>query len=331
MATDRMRLLPSALALLLVHAAVPAQDLHRGLIEADLVAVARQVGKEDASPDLTIHRVQILGAIRGVPAGATAVSVLDWPKLSMHNRPQPRQSRLYCLQDAKTAAERAGLPADKGPYFRMVGWDGTNPLIGPDLDADPIVKFARLLAAADAGSDATATTAALVDTVLNGTPAVRTEAARVLAERPDLRSRIAAVQWSRVLSRVSGEAEDVAYKIALAELCAEQRLPGLAEAMVVGASAVQDIDYLRTTGRLTAILKGEQATPMILEQVQIARDPRHRQALLLVLGATQTQSALDALLDLRKSMGADKAIEAALAEHKSRAAREATMQGKKDK
>ena len=73
------------------------------------------------------------------------------------------------------------------------------------------------------------------------------------------------------------------------------------------------------------MLKGEQVTPMILEQIQIARDPRHRQALLLVLGATQTQSALDALLDLRKSMGADKAVEAALAEHKSRAAREATM------
>ena len=325
MATDTVRLLPLAIAYSLVAATLAAQDLHRGLIEADLVAVGRQVGKEEASPELTVHRVQIVSAIRGVPAGATAVSVLDWPKLSMHNRPQPRQSRLYCLQDAKAAAERAGLPADKGPYFRMVGFDGTHPLIGGDLDADPIVQFARLLAAADTGADATATTAALVDTALNGTPLLRTEAARLLAERPDLRSRIAAVQWSRVLSRVSGEAEDVGYKIALAELCAEQRLPGLAEALVLGASAVQDLDYLRTSGRLTAMLKGEQVTPMILEQIQIARDPRHRQALLLVLGATQTQSALDALLDLRKSMGADKAVEAALAEHKSRAAREATM------
>lgn len=68
-----------------------------------------------------------------------------------------------------------------------------------------------------------------------------------------------------------------------------------------------------------------------MTQVQIARDPKHREALLLALGATQTQSALDTLLNLRRSLGTDKAVEAALVEHHSRAARDAVLQGKKDK
>lgn len=319
------------LALASFSATLNGQDLRRGLIEADLIAVGRQVHREELTPDLALHRLQIVELLRGGKSDLTSVTVLDWPKLSMHNRPMPRQTRIYCLQDATSAATRAGLPADKGPYFKMVGWAGTNPLVGADLDKDAAVRFARLLAGAEAGLEATGMVDALLDTALTGTPEIRTEAAQFLSERPDLRARINALQWTRVLARVTGEVDDVTYKIALAELCAEQRLPGLPEALVLGVSAVPQANYLRTVGRLLAILQGEQATATLMTQVQIARDPKHREALLLALGATQTQSALDTLLNLRRSLGTDKAVEAALVEHHSRAARDAVLQGKKDK
>jgi len=325
------RIAPAAFIALLAVAALPAQDLHRALADADLVAVARQIGKQDISADLVVHKVQIVAGVRGVPTGVTVVNVLDWPNLSVHHRPSPRQQRLYCLQDATNAARRAGLPADQGPWYRMVGWADSNPLIAGAIEQDPIVRFARLLASAETGADATATASALADLAAQGAPAVRTEAAKLLAERPDLRTRLSSVHWSRLLSCVTGELEDVPHKIALAELCAEQRLPDLAEALLVGAGSVHHVDYLRAVGRLTANLQGDAATPVLMERLQQARAPEQRKALLLVLGATQTDSALDALLNLRRSLGnKDEALEAALTEHKSRRAREAVLQGKND-
>ena len=329
MATEPTRRLPFVLLAALPLAAARAQELRKALLEADLVAVAREVGKDAAGPELALHRLQIVAGVRGVPAGATAVVVLDWPGLALHNRPVPEQQRLYCLQDATAAAKRAGLPDDGGPYFRMSGWAGSNPPIGQGGAADPVLRLARLLAATEQGADPVTTAAGLVELAMQGAPEVRIEATRLLAERPDLRTRIPAMQWSTLLARVSGEVDDVPYKIALAELCAEQGLPGLAEALVVGIGPVRHVDYLRTVGRLLAHLRGESATPMLLERVQMAREPKDRQALLLALGATQTDSALDALLNLR-SAGADPAVDAALGEHKSRRAR-AAVQKRDDK
>jgi len=120
-----------------------AQELRKALATADAVLVGRQVGKEEATAEIVVHRVQVLQAVRGTAAGVTTVSVLDWPKLSLHNRPAPRQSRLYCLQDASKDAAQAGLPADQGPYYRMSGWPGSSPTIGADLAADPVLQFAR--------------------------------------------------------------------------------------------------------------------------------------------------------------------------------------------
>ena len=76
-----------------------AQGLRNGINSADLVAVARQVGKKPHNDQVTLHRVQIISNVFG-SNGNTAVTVLDWPKLSLHQRPSPRQARLYCLKSA---------------------------------------------------------------------------------------------------------------------------------------------------------------------------------------------------------------------------------------
>ncbi|MBX3464709.1 MAG: hypothetical protein KF830_16185 [Planctomycetes bacterium] len=306
--------------LLCLCAAAAAQDLRRGLVDADAVVVARGVARTEHE-GVVLHRLQVLRAVRGA-AGQTALTVLDWPQLGLHQRPTPRQSRLYCLQDASEQAARLELPASEGPFYKMVGWAGSNPLVGADLDADPAVRFAALLAASDAGAPPAETAAALCTTALQGAPELRTEAARFLAERPDLQRRLTGVQWSQLVARASGEVDDVPHKIALAELCAEQRLDGLLEALAVSLGQVQDPDYARAVGRIGKLLHGEGATARLEQRLRSAGQAQDRAALLLAIGATNTDSALDALLRMHEA-GQDPAVEAALREHRSPRAKEA--------
>lgn len=310
-----MRILPILCSLLF---AVPglAQDLRRGLLDADLVAVGRQVGKTPHGDDLELHRVQILNDVRGA-AGNPAVTVLDWPKLGLHQRPSPRQSRLYCLQDASATANRLGLPVANGPYYRMVGWAGCSPLVGKDLDADATVQFARVLARSDAGGRPLDTADELCRIALEGAPTVRTEAAKLLTERGDLRGLLTPLQWSRLVSRAGGELDDLPHKIALAELCAEQRLDGLLETLAVSLGPVKDPEYARAVGRIGRLLHGEAATQLLQQRLQQLREPESRAVVLLAIGATNNASALDALVRLRDAMPADAAVAEALKEHRS--------------
>lgn len=296
-----------------------AQDLRRGLVAADAVVVGRQVAKTPHDEDVTLHTLQVVLDVRGA-AGATAVTVLDWPKLALHQRPTPRQTRLYCLQDASGNAARLGLPADKGPYFKMVGFAGSNPLVGADLDADPVVRFARLLAASEAGAPTNDTARGLFAAALEGDAAVRTEATRLLAERPDLRQRLDGVHWSRLIGRAVGETDDIAYKSALAELCAEQRLDGVFDALLVGLAEVQDPGYAATVGRIGKALHGEDAAAKLLARLQQTAQAERRAPLLLALGATNTAGALDALLRMDRK---DPAVLAALKAHRDPKAQEA--------
>jgi hypothetical protein len=298
---------------------LPAQELRRGLVAADAVVVAREVAKTPHDDDVTLHRLQVLLDVRGA-GGATAVVVLDWPKLALHQRPTPRQSRLYCLQDASRTATRLGLPAADGPYFKMVGHPGSNPLVGADAAADPAVRFARVLAASEAGTPPTDTAQALFTTALQGHAAVRAEAAKLLTERPDLRAKLGALQWSQLVARAAGETDDVPYKIAMAELCAEQRLAGVFDALIVGLSEVADPEYARTVGRIGKMLHGEDAAAKLTERLRQSAQKPARDTLLLALGATNTEAALDALLRMDRK---DAAVEAALREHRSPRAKEA--------
>ncbi len=322
MATD-LRTIPLPTAFFALLALAPAQDLRRGLVAADAVVVAREVAKTAHDEDVTLHRLQVLLDVRGA-AEVRTVTVLDWPKLSRHQRPTPRQSRLYCLQDATKTAERLGLPAADGPYFKMSGYAGSNPLVGADPAADATVRFARVIAANAAGAPPTETAQALFATAVQGDASVRSEAAQLLTERGDLRSKLDALQWSQLVTRAAGEVEDVPYKIALAELVAEQRLDGVFDALVVGLAQVGDPEYARTVGRIGKMLHGEDAATKVMERLRQAGQKPARDALLLALGATNTQTALDALLHMDR---ADTAVEAALREHRSPRAQEAA--GKK--
>jgi hypothetical protein len=306
-------------------AAAPAQELRKAITDADVVAVARQVGTKAFSEDVDVHRLQVTFAVRGVAEGATSVAVIDWPNLSLHNRPSPRQTRLYCLHDASREAARIGLPAADGPYYRISGRAGSMPLVGADPRKDPSVRFAQVLSATEAGIEPAATAAQLAEWAVGTDPVVRLEATRHLAEQPLLRARVQPAHWSQLLSRTAGETDDVTYKVALAELCAEQRLPGLVDALVTGLSSVQDATYVRAVGRLTAHALGDGAVTPMLHRLQSTNDAALRAALLSAIGATRTEPALDVLLQLKRTGEPAAAIDAALKEHGSQRARDAVL------
>ena len=310
---------------LLLAASLPAQDLRRGITDADVVVVGRQVGRTPHDENVALHRVQVLHDVRGA-SGNTAVTVLDWPKLALHQRPTPRQSRLYCLQDASAVATRLGLPATEGPYYKMVGWAGSNPLVGAEPGNDAVVLFARVLARTDARAIDTA--GELCTIAVHGNAAVRTEAARFLTERGDLRATLGPAQWSELIARASGETDDVPFKIALAELCGEQRIEGLVETLAVSLGPVQDPEFARAVGRIAKVLHGEAATVKLEARLMGLREPRDRAMVLLAIGATNTDAALGLLLRIDGMVGKDAAVEAALKEHKSPRAKEAVLRRK---
>ena len=130
------------------------------------------------------------------------------------------------------------------------------------------------------------------------------------------------------MTRTAGETENIAYKIVLAELCAEQRLNGLVDALIVGINSVKDPDYARAVGRLIAHLRGDDAAEPILRRLQTHNDPAERPALLMALGSTRTARALDALLQIKRSTTDDAAVDAALRAHRSRQAKEAVSRKK---
>ncbi|MFK7740857.1 MAG: hypothetical protein AB8H80_11095 [Planctomycetota bacterium] len=317
------------LACILAAATLPAiasaQDLRRGLVQADAVFVGRQLGKKPHSDTVALHRVQVLHSVRGLDQ-ERAVTVLDWPKLSLHVRPTPRQSRLFCLQDASAVATRLGLPQAQGPYFKMVGWSGSHPLVQKDIARDAAVRFATILAESERGISAAITVPKLIALATSNETSVRCEVTRFLAERKDLRSRIDSLQWSHLMTRAAGEADDIIYKIALAELCAEQRLEGLLDALMVSLGPVTDPRYARCVGRIGKLLHGEAATAKLAARLRMAASEPDRNMLLMAMGATNTKSALDALMSMDKRSAP---VAAALREHRAPAAQDAVARKKR--
>jgi len=319
-----MRTFPILVSVLGLATIATAQNLRKGLMRADAVVVGRQVGKKAHGDKVALHRIQIINNVRGA-AGQKTLTVIDWPKLSLHIRPTPRQSRLFCLQDASVAAKRLGLAPSDGPYYKMAGWTGSHPLVGKDLEKDPIVRFARVLADSEKGTSPAITAGTLGAMAINAHTSVRTEITRYLSERPDLRSKLTSVQWGQLVARATGEIEDVDYKMALAQLCASQRLDGLLEALAVSLGPVTDARYARCVGRIGKALHGEGATAKLAERMRIVGGENDRKMLLLAMGATNTKSALDALLRMDKK---DAAVNAALREHRSRIAQDAVAKRK---
>jgi hypothetical protein len=314
-----------AASVALLAAAVPAQELRRAALEADFVAVARHQSQREHESSYELHTLEIVRAVAGASDKAPkAVVVIDYVDVRRAMRPGTPTKRegqtqsplqLYCLQDASREAKALSLPAANGPYFTLSQRAGSNPIVGDDLDADPTMRFCSLLFASEAGRAPQEIASQLVTFALQDHAATRIEAAKLLTERPLVAARVTDLQWGDLLARTSAETADSDYKLALFELCATRRMPGLVDAMMVSLDKERSPRFARAVGALCAATLGDDAARPMVERLRNTAEPEARKSLLLALGATKSKQALEALLKLKQVAGSDPAIEAALREH----------------
>ncbi len=303
----------------------PAQSLRHGVAAADRVVAGKVVSSQPWGEHFVLHELQVAQTIKGEPA--TSLMVVEMKGVSLHARPTPGETRIYCLHNYGKAADRADLPAAMGPFFKMSGYPGSSPSVGENLQDDPRMTLIRIVLDAEIGVSTAQTAFNLVDLALSGGPSVRGEAVAMLTERPVLRGKLSTVHWGEILSRVAAETEDIPFKISLAHLCAEQRLEGLVDALCLSIGDVEDVSYSQVVGRIARSLHGENALDMLRPHIlRATRDARGR--LLMALGATSTETALNALLQMRR-LGSDPYVDAALREHGSPRAK-AVLKNKKD-
>lgn len=335
MIPSAQRSLGCLLALALV-AALPSQEgptpppnpskLHRAVSASPLVVIGRHAGVATHGEGIRLHRVQVVETIKGVRGAPeiAALTVVDFPGASFHNRPVPQQTRLFCLVDASAAAAQSGLPEDRGPYFKLSGYAGSNPQVIGDPDASAEVRLARILGDGISERPLQDSCDQLIELIRGEDADIRIQAVAVLTGNRSLRGKIASVTWSQLVARAIAETRDVPFKIALAELCCVGEVPGVVENLCLSVPVVEDREFALFLGRAARMTMREQGTDLLRSQVRQARTERVRARFLLALGATQSQGALDTLLELRDKDPEDRGVRAALEIHGSRAAREAT-------
>lgn len=305
---------PRCLALLLaVLAPLSAQELRVAVDEAPCIVVGQHRGVRPHGNNFLLHKVAVLRTLRGEVADV--VTVVEWKKLSYHVRPVIAATRLYCLHPIEDGSQLE-LPA--GRYFRMDAHPGSHAAVAATADEEaPVVRFVRLLVEAQQEGSIAGKKTALLDLALSGPDPVRMEAARLFSERAALLDALDPIELASILTKATAETDDIDYKIALATVCAERRMPGLVEALCIAWPQIHDERFSRAVGRFAKHLHGEEATEQLLPYLQRARDPELRGHVLLAIGATSTESALEALLRVRRLETDKAAVDAALRLHGS--------------
>ncbi|MHC5064641.1 MAG: hypothetical protein ACYTG5_11785 [Planctomycetota bacterium] len=309
-----MRLRISILCTALLCSPVLAQHLRRGIIEAELLVIAKQVEVENEGEQFRRHRLEILEALRGENPGT--VTIYSLRQVADQPRPVDQAVRLYCLSRDK----REGLPTAQHPKFRMLGYSGSNPQVDPKSEDDAILGFARVLMASEEGASPGTTCDALFDMVIGENRIARDEALQSLRERNIVAAKMSAIQLSNLLSMAVAETEDIPFKINLASLCAEREMRGVIEALCISLDRVGDPRFTASLGRMAQRIHKDEAASILQAEILKARSPEKRARLLHALGSTQSPRALEALLRYRKVNGSSAPVDAALRAHGSKQA-----------
>ncbi len=270
---------------------LPCQQLRRAVLAADAVVVATDTRVIPLKTHMA-HRLTIADALKGTDA--EKITVLVVKNASIHSKPVPGQRRLYCLHDCNQTALDAGLPPQFAPYYKMSGYQGSNPVIAKDAQDNAAIVFAKIMLRAEEGTAPQEVATQLLKLAFIKDRNVRKESIETLAERQTLQSHIDEISMTRILSRAVGETDDIPYKIALASLCAEKRMDKLIDSLCASVEQVGQEEYLCALGRLAAYLHKEQATNVLMPHIS-KTSGTIRKRLIITLGATSTESALEAL------------------------------------
>jgi hypothetical protein len=305
-----MRLIPVLLACVLA-VSTTAQSLRRAVVDAEVVAIARHVGVVPLGNDMFVHRIEPIEVLKGELAGR--FSIVEHKRVADLPQPAIGETRLYCVVGNRSS----DLPARFAPVYDLIGHPGSHLPFAEARTDDGNLRLVDIILTAERGAKPADTAAALLQLTLHGRPPARTEAAHMLRERSVLRSSLSEPALASLLARAVGETDDLEFKIALASLCAERRMPGVIEALCLSIDAVADERFARTLGRLARFVHDEDALDVLRPQIARAQSAAARNRLLLALGATETEAALEALLRLRRENGATPWVDAALRAHGS--------------
>ena len=293
------------------------QKLRRSVAAADVVAIATST-RVIPTKHHVLHRMRVEEVLRGPKqfTKSTTFTIVETKRLSAHNRPTPARKMLVCLHEFTPGAQRAGLPGNFAPYFKMSGHPGSAVVLDADTQADPRLEFARVLIASQAGVSPRQVTQRLFTIAVHGDPRIRIEAAQTLAERTVLAGYLTKLHLSTLLNRATGELKDIPYKIALATVCVERREPAVIPTLCVSVEHLGDPTFLRALGRFAKFLHKEQAADALMPHLQRAKGET-RARLIYALGATSTEGALQRLLKMHERGQHQAAVEKALRVHGS--------------
>ncbi len=299
--------------------AVPAQQLRFGVRDAQVIVTARHTGIRPLGNNLFVHSFETAESIKG--EGPTRFSIIERKRISDQPRPIPgKELRLFCLVPDKQIKP----PQRFGPYFRIPGYQGSNPVISQDSSKDTNLRLVQILLESEKGTRSPKkTTDALLSLALTAKGPAHVEALQVIRSRSTLLDALTPLQLSNALSRAVGETEDIPFKVSLASMCGERRVDRVVESLCIGLQKVSDARYSKAIGRIANYVHGEDAYGVLRPLLLKTRNPKVRTDLLLALGATETDAALEALLKYRKANGKGEAVDAALRAHGSRRALEA--------
>lgn len=301
---------------LLLCAGLPAQ-LRQAVVDARYVVVAKHVGVRPLGNEFFLHRYETVDTLKGeAPA---AFTVAERKKVADMPQPKPGPDRLLCLTDDRGAED---FPERFAPYLVPTGYRGGDPVVDDTPASRSVLQLAHTLLESAEGRSPARTSADLVEIALRGAGPARIEASESLRERPILRDAIPEIMRDALLLSAIGESDDVALKISLASLCAEAGQKGVVEAMCIALQSVDDPRMAQATGRIARHVHGEGAVTVLQPFLQQARGPV-RDRVLLAIGATGTEAALQTLLTMRQKDGGSKAVDAALRAHGSPRALEA--------
>lgn len=308
----------SALLLPAIGACLPAQQLRRAVAAAELVATGKVLRVQPTKTHVIHWFVvdEVLRAPKGIDKGSR-VAILQTKGVAEHHQPQAARAMLCCLRDVSWRSTRGNLPQGLEQAFAPSGFAGGMVLLAQKgAEPDPRLGLARILVAAEQGGAPRQTLEKIYPLALQGDPRIRLEAAHLLAERQVLNGLLTPIHLSGLVGRAQGETEDIPYKIALAEICASRKLAALIPALAVSCEQVGDPRFLRALGRIARHIHGDQAAAALLPHLRRGRG-RTKERLLLALGATNTEAALEHLLKLRRQPAWKKAADAALKVHAS--------------
>ncbi len=299
-----------ALSLLLaavacVLAPARAQQLRHGVANATLVVTARSDGVTPLGDDLLVYRFTTVDTLKGEPV--ERFSVLVRKQVADQPKPAPTDVHVMCLRPEP----KPDLPARFAPWFRMTGFAGDNPVVDDSPESKWRITLIKTLLESETGADPGKIAHELVGIVQHGTGTARIEATEVLRERPVLRDAVSAIERDALMSRAVAETDDVPLKIALASLCAESGIENVVQSLAISLDEVGDPRFCQALGRIAKHVHGEEATQVLKPMIANARGVR-RDRLLLVLGATRTESGLQVLLKMHSNATSDPAIRAAL-------------------